>query len=96
MLKAKQMAEGIKAGSYDKELANLYGEGDKITGQRERYAEAIANEYNKSVAYFSNNHDYREFRAKQIVGFNEAYKYHCCYARFGHKAEPVAKVLKNY
>lgn len=42
MLKAKQMAEGIKAGSYDKELANLYGEGDKITGQRERYAEAIA------------------------------------------------------
>lgn len=63
---------------------------------RATYAEAIANEYNKSVAYFSNNHDYREFRAKQIVGFNEAYKYHCCYARFGHKAEPVAKVLKNY
>src|SRR5574344_16092 len=60
------------------------------------YRGAVADEYFKSLVYLSANHDYREFRAKQIVGFNEAYKYHCCYARLGHKPEPVAKEPKNH
>jgi len=37
-----------------------------------------------------------ESRAKHIVGFKEAYKYHCCYARMGHKPEPMTKVPKNH
>ena len=68
----------------------------EIENLRVTYEEAVVDEYNKSMAYLSDNHDYREFRAKQIVGFNEAYKYHCCYARLGHKPEPVAKVQKSH
>ena len=47
--------------------------------------------YSNSV----DNHYYREWKAKNLVGYNEAYKYHCCYGCFGAKAAPVSKVEKN-
>ena len=56
---------------------------------------AINREYDNSMQYYVDNHDYREWKAKNSVRYNEAYKYHCCYERFGAKAAPVSKVKKN-
>ena len=56
---------------------------------------AINREYDNSMQYSVDNHYYREWKAKNLVGYNEAYKYHCCYERFGAKAAPVSKVEKN-
>ena len=44
--------------------------------------------------YYAMNHDYREWKAKQRVGFREAYKYHCTYERFGASSPPIIKVPK--
>ena len=58
-------------------------------------AEYVSAEYENSLEYLAVNHDYREWKAKQSVGFNEAYKYHCSYERFdGYKASPVEKIAK--
>lgn len=55
----------------------------------------ISEELYNSVKYLSENHDYREWKAKQAIGFKEAYMYHCCYGRDGGLQPPIAKIPKK-
>ena len=68
----------------------------KKDSQYEKIGSAINIEQRKSWDYWNNNKDYQESEAKRIVGFAEAYLYHCCYGKFpGRSQEPVSKKKKE-
>lgn len=88
-----EVKRALKIGADDEYLVITDDDG-VIAAARLLCERLIDEEFQNSVDYYAMNHDYREWKAKQRVGFREAYKYHCTYERFGASSPPIIKVPK--
>lgn len=88
-----EVKRALKIGADDEYLVITDDDG-VIAAARLLCERLIDEEFQNSMDYYAKNHDYREWKAKQRVGFREAYKYHCTYERFGASSPPIIKVPK--
>jgi len=67
---------------------------EQVGAQMRIYRDIIAAEKERSDKYLEVNRPYMEWKANEIAGYRESYKYHCSYERTGYPHPPVQKINK--